>query len=65
MVEIQARIKCCQVYFRSRCGEVASMDEYVALWDRRLQVVGVVDVRDANDVDLVQPVFKLDCWSVN
>ena len=41
------------------------MDEDVTVWDRRLQVVGVVDVRDANNVDLVQPEFKLDCWSVN
>ena len=29
------------------------MDEDVAVWDRQLQVVGVVDVRDANDVDFV------------
>jgi hypothetical protein len=36
------------------------MDKDVAVWDRRLRVVSVVGVRDANDVDLVRPVFKLD-----
>lgn len=40
---------------------VPDMDKDVAVWDRRLRVV---DVRDANDMDFVQPVFKLDWRSV-
>ena len=35
------------------------MDEDVAVWDRWLRVVGVVGVRDANDMDFVRPVVKL------
>ena len=35
------------------------MDEDVAVWDRWLRVVGVVGVRDANDMDFVRLVVKL------
>ena len=45
--------------FRSGYGEVASMDEDVAVWERRLRVVSVMGVRDANDMDFVRPVIKL------
>ena len=44
--------------FRSGYGEVASMDEDVAVWDRRLRVASVVGVRD------VRPVIKLGWRSV-
>ena len=35
------------------------MDEDIAVWDRWLRVVGVVSVRDANDMDFIWPVCKL------
>ena len=35
------------------------MDEDIAVWERWLGVVGVMGVRDANDVDFVLPVSKL------
>ena len=46
--------------FRSGYGEVASMDEDVAIWDRRLRVVSIVGVRDANDMDFVCSLVFID-----
>jgi hypothetical protein len=40
------------------------MDEDVAVWDRRLRVVGVVGVGNANDMDFVSPVCELGWRSV-
>ena len=36
------------------------MDEDVAIWDRRLRVVSIVGVRDANDMDFVCSLVFID-----
>ena len=43
-------------------SEVACMNEDVGVWEKRLGVVGVVGVGNANNTDFVWAVFRIGQW---